>query len=179
VLQNPEKVILGMRGMRHAAERQYSTLIERMALIVKRLDEDEAKLARLLDLYLDGQFDRDALLKRKLELEKQIADLKAEQASLREHLEAVIPSEEQIASLEAMCAEIRMGLENATFEDKKRYFEMLDVRGAVAYEDGKEVIYTTCRLGQQQVLQTRISPSSNTGETWTMRFDCPSPAPSP
>ena len=40
----------------------------------------------------------------------------------------------QIAEIEAFCAEVREGLDNATFEDKLRYFELFDVRGKLAIE---------------------------------------------
>lgn len=141
LLQDPQSVMAGLETDRQEEEQQNSHLLERMALIRKRIAEDEAKLSRLLDLFLEGEFDREVLLKRKMELEKQLADLKYEQMSLQEHLDSVIMSDDLIASIEAICAEISVGLDNATFEDKKRYFEILDVRGKIAFEDGKEVVY--------------------------------------
>src|SRR5579864_7643221 len=41
-------------------------------------------------------------------------------------------SDEQVAEIEAFCAEVHEGLEYATFEDKQRYLELLDMRGTVA-----------------------------------------------
>ena len=112
-----------------------------------------------------------------MELEKQLADLKYEQMSLQEHLDSVIMSDDLIASIEAICAEISIGLDNATFEDKKRYFEILDVRGKVAFEDGKEVVYIKCKIGQQQVLLMQTSHLSNIGAMPTTHCVFPSMAP--
>jgi site-specific DNA recombinase len=163
MLQDPQRVMAGLETDRQEEERQHSHLLERMTLIRKRTAEDESKLSRLLDLFLEGEFDREVLLKRKIELEKQLADLKYEQMSLQEHLDSVIMSDDVIASIEAICAEISVGLDNATFEDKKRYFEILDVRAKAAFEDGKEVVYAKCKIGQQQVLQMQTSHLSNIG----------------
>jgi hypothetical protein len=177
MLQDPQRVMAGLATDRQEEEKQYSHLLERMTLIRKRMAEDESKLTRLLDLFLEGEFDREVLLKRKIELEKQLADLKYEQMSLQEHLDSVIMSDDVIASIEAICAEISVGLDNATFEDKKRYFEIPDVRAKAAYEDGKEVVYAKCKIGQQQVLQMQTSPLLNTGEGLMMISISPSMAP--
>jgi len=67
-------------------------------------------------------------------------------------------TDQQITMIEALCAEIQLGLNNATFEDKQRYFELLDVRGTLAFEDGKEIVYIKCKLGEQQVLQLQTLP---------------------
>jgi hypothetical protein len=60
-------------------------------------------------------------------------------------------SDEQIAEIESFCADVRDGLDNATFEDKRYYFDRLDVRGKLAVENGEEVVYAQCRIGRQQL----------------------------
>ena len=71
--------------------------------------------------------------------------------------------------MEAFCAEVRVGIDNATFEDKRRYFDLLDVHGKLAVENDEKVIYITCLVGKQRLVQTQTSPSSNTGATATTR----------
>jgi hypothetical protein len=115
--------------------------------------------ARILLLYENGEYDHDMLIVRKLQIEKEIADLQQEKTSLQEYLDTVIISDAQLEAIDAICAEIEVGLDNATFEDKKRYFELLDVRGVVALEDGKEVVYAKCKLVKQQRLQMQTWPS--------------------
>ena len=133
-------------------------MYERRLAIEKLIVSSEEKLAKILDLYLAGAYDRDTLLARRSQLEKELADLKSEKANLEEHLGNIMITDQQITMIEALCAEIQLGLNNATFEDKQRYFELLDVRGTLAFEDGKEIVYIKCKLGEQQVLQLQTLP---------------------
>ncbi len=54
-------------------------------------------------------------------------------------------SDEHIAEVESFGADVRDGLDNTTFEDQRRYFELLDMRGRLARENGEKVIYAKCR----------------------------------
>jgi hypothetical protein len=73
-------------------------------------------VTRLLGLYASGEFSKELLVKRSTKVE------------LNPHLQSAVLSDSQIAELEAFCAEVRKGLDNATFEDKRRHFDLLDVR---------------------------------------------------
>ncbi len=46
---------------------------------------------------------------------------------------------------------MREVLESATLQDKGFYFEMLDVRGKLAVENGERVICVKCKIGKQRV----------------------------
>jgi predicted fused transcriptional regulator/phosphomethylpyrimidine kinase len=63
-----------------------------------------------------------------------------------------------MASIESDVAEIRAGLELATRDDMRRYFDLLKVRGKIAVENGKKVIYATCRFGKQRLSLAPTSP---------------------
>ena len=158
MLRDPQSIALGLRGQQAEGEQQNKALYERRLTIENLIVRNEEKLAKILDLYLAGAYDRDTLLSRRSQLEKELADLKSEKANLEEHLGVVIITDKQISMIEALCAEIQLGLNSATFEDKQRYFELLDVRGTLAFEDGKEIVYIKCKLGEQQVLQLQTLP---------------------
>jgi hypothetical protein len=51
------------------------------------------------------------------------------QVELLAHLRSVDVSNEQMAEIEAFCADVREGLDNATFEDKRGSLDLPDVRG--------------------------------------------------
>ena len=42
--------------------------------------------------------------------------------------------------------------------DKRRYFELPDVRGKLAVENSKKVVYASCELGKQAPSLNRTSP---------------------
>lgn len=162
-MQNPEKVISGLRGSQAETERANSALQERFAVIESRLTETEAQLAKLIDLYLTSDFPKELLTERKTNLEKIIEDLGKEREELAAHLNTTVITDEQVTLIETYCAELREGLEGATFEDKRRYFDLLDVRAKLAIENNEKVAYITCKIGSSRVSLVATSHLSNTG----------------
>lgn len=173
LMQHPDRLAEGLRNEQAAAERTNSALRERLAIIEARLADTESQLKRLLDLYLQGDFPKEVLTERKVRLEQEVAELTRERTELAAHLQSVILSDEQIAAIESFCMEVCAGLDSATFEDKRRYFELLDVRGRLALENDEKVVYVKCKLGEQRLLQIPTSPSSNTGGIAIKHCACP------
>jgi hypothetical protein len=158
LMQHPDRLADGLRNEQAEAERANSALRERLAIIEARLADTESQLKRLLDLYLQGDFPKEMLTERKTRLEQEVTELTRERAELAAHLQSAILSDEQIAVIESFCAEVCAGLDSATFEDKRRYFELLDVRGRLAVESDEKVVYIKCKLGEQRLLQILTSP---------------------
>ncbi len=40
----------------------------------------------------------------------------------------------------------------------RRYFELLDVRGKIAIENGEKVVHASCKLGRQRLSVVETSP---------------------
>jgi hypothetical protein len=159
VSEHPEKLAAGLRAEKAEAERASSAIHARLALIDDKLRETETNQAALLPLYLFKKFKEELLDAQKAELDKAEADLRAERAKLVEHIADSILTEESIAAIESEVAEIRDGLELATFEDKRRYFDWLRVRGTLAIENAERVAYISCRFGKQRLSVAATSPS--------------------
>jgi hypothetical protein len=119
------------------------------------------QLARLLDLFVSGEFSKEMLIERKTRLEETTMELERVRADLLSHLQSTGISDEQIAEIEEFCEQVREGLAHATFEDKRHYLDLLDVRGILVLENGEKVVYITCKLGKQRLLQMQISHSQN------------------
>jgi hypothetical protein len=98
--------------------------------------------------------------------------LNSERGDLAEHLRTNIPTDEEIEPIVAACEEIGVGLDNATFEDKRKYFDWLQVRGKLAVENDEKVVYAKCRIGEQRLSVVATSPSSNTGGIAIRLCDC-------
>jgi len=178
LLQHPENIAAGLQGMQDETVRANQALYERLDMIQQRIEESERQLQKLLDLYLNDDFPREVLQERKSRLEETISNLRHEQAELSHHLQATVLSDEQIEDIEAFCAQVREGLENATFEQKRQLIDMLDVRGKLAIENDEKVVYVKCFLGQQLLSVARTSPSLNIGVTRTPNCASPPTAPS-
>jgi site-specific DNA recombinase len=151
IMQHPDQLAEGLQAEKAEAEHANRAITDRLALVNAKIAENQGKLDKLLDLYLDGQFDKEVLTERKLRLTTALSDLHDEHADLSEHLHANIPTDEEIAAIVTHCREVGEGLDNATIEDKRRYIDWLNVRGKLIMEDGEKVIYVKCRIAQQRL----------------------------
>jgi len=172
LMQDPQKLADGLRAEQAEAERANSGLRSRLEIVDEQLAEAQGQLAKLLDLYLQGDFPKEVLTERRVRLEKVVVELSQERAELVVHLQAVGMTDEQIRAIETFCAEVREGLEAATFEDKQRYLELLDVRGKLAVEDGEKVVYARCKIGEQRLSEVQTLPSSSIGATAIIPCAC-------
>jgi hypothetical protein len=77
---------------------------------------------------------------RKARLEKAVSELAREQTELKAHLQAVTVTDAHIAKMEAFCAKVWAWLESATFEDKERCLELVDIRAKLAVDDAQKVV---------------------------------------
>ncbi len=81
-------------------------------------------------------------------------------------------------AIEQFCSEVREGLDNATFEDKLRYFDLLNLRAKLAIEKNKEtgldeqVAYVTCKLGKRRLSVVATSPLSSIGAITIPACEC-------
>jgi site-specific DNA recombinase len=146
-LQHPERIAVGIREEQTAKTKATKPLRDRLTMIEDLLGATNTQLSMLVDLYLEQNVPKAMYLERKVHLDARKAQLEQERADVVARLQISALTDEQVAEIEAFCAEIREGLESATFEDKQRYFELLDVQGTVTVEKDERVIYITCRHG--------------------------------
>jgi site-specific DNA recombinase len=158
LLEDPENIRAGLQGMQEEAERANQSLYDRLEIIQNRIEENQRQLQKLLDLYLNDDFPREMLQERRACLEETLMKLRQENVELSSHLHAITVTDEQIEDIESICAQVRDGLDTATFEQKRQLIDMLDVRGKLAIENDEKVVYVKCILGQQLLSVARTSP---------------------
>ena len=151
LLQDPENVMDGLRGMQEENRRTHKALYDRLDLIQGQLDNLLHQQEKLVDLYLSGDFGKDALLERKLRLEANIASLYKEKEQLTSHISTINYSDQDIAIIDEFCKKLCNNLEQVTFEGKRRILELLDVHGTLAIENEEKVLYITCAIYPQPV----------------------------
>jgi hypothetical protein len=165
LLLHPDQLAQGLRGKQTEMEAANNVIRERFSILENRISETQRQLAKLLDLYLEGNFTKEILNDRKSELESDLSEMVREQTELSSFMIPVNLPDENIEVIESFCSEVRDGLDNATFEDKRRYMDLLDLRCKLALEDQEKVAYVKCKLGAQRLSVALTSPSLNTGAT--------------
>jgi site-specific DNA recombinase len=148
---NREVFMQGLRREQERREEANRPLCDRLAVIDDLLADNRAKLERLLDLYLAGDFPREMVVERKETLEKTVANLEHEQARLTARLEAALLTDEQIETLVAIMEEVGEGLDLATadFEKRRWIIEKLNVKARLAVEEGQRVAHVECYAGYE------------------------------
>jgi len=172
MLLNPENLAEGLQEIQAKMRQSHQALFDRLDIIAKRIEETKRQLEKLLDLYLSNNFPREMLQERKSRLEETLASLQKEQVEISGHLQTEILSDEQITDIRAFCEPIRDLLQNASFEERRRIIDLLEVGGTLAIEKDEKVVYVKCIIGEQLLSVARISHSSNIGATATT--PCPS-----
>lgn len=134
-------------------ETENAPLLERLKVVEDLLTGIQAQLARLLDLYLSGEFSKQILTDRKERLESTIDALERERANLAAHLMTHTLTEDQIRDLQGFLSEITQGLQiaDADFRTHRRVIEALDVRATLTIEDGERVIHAHCIVDRQEI----------------------------
>jgi len=146
-LTNPEELARGLREHQAQGYKEHEPTFRRLAVINDLLTENQKQLDRLLDLYLMGDFPKDALTDRKARLEMTIRGLERERAGLMARLEAATLTDEQIRDIMSFAAELAPGLEEAE-EDltaRRVLVQRLRVQAVLSTEAGGcQVVDVSC-----------------------------------
>lgn len=133
------------------AEREEANkpLRDRLAVVGDLLADTRCQLERLIDLYVSGDFPREALTERKERLEGTVEALERERQDLVPRLEAQTLTDEQVQTITEFAREVVQGLEiaDASFEARRYLIEALDVWATLVVEDRQKVIYVRCMVG--------------------------------
>ena len=154
LLTNPEALEEGINFRLTQNERESAPLRERLAIAVEMLEDNNNQLARLVDLYIAGDFEKDVLADRKKRLEESIKALEREKASILAVLERTTLTPKQIKSIYEFAERIGKGLKSAQANPKyqRQIIEALDVRVIFAIENGEKVLYAQCVLDSELVM---------------------------
>jgi hypothetical protein len=157
LIKNPKALLDGLQGTKQESAQENQILIDRLEIIEKKIEDQDKQLAKLLDLYLAGEFPRELLTERKTRLEENLASLRKEHQELQDMIENVILSESQMEEIQKFCDGIRDRVDIASFEEKRQLLELLDVRGKLAVENDEKVVHVTCLIKLQPVSLARTS----------------------
>jgi len=133
---------------------------ERLSAVNNLIQDNNDQLERLLDLYLSGEFPKEALTERKVRLETTLKGLRDEQTRLQVIIAEQEFSEERISSIVSFAEAIREELDQAEtdFDVKRRIIEGLNVSGELTIENEERVLYLHCVLGSTCLPIASTSP---------------------
>jgi len=123
-------------------------LRNRLTVVGSLIADNQAQLERLIDLYLNGDFPKEALSDRKKRIETTLSGLEREQEAIRAQLDERVLTREQMQNIREFITVVREELPSANFETRRKIVKMLNVEVTLTVEDGEKVIYSSCILGK-------------------------------
>jgi site-specific DNA recombinase len=162
LFENPTVALEGLKEEQAAREQFVRPLREQLAVTDDLLTDNQAKLERVLDLYVSGEFDKNILVDRKTRLEKTIAELQRERVELVTRLEAQTITNERIERIAELISKMGQGLKKAEgdFKKKRQFIEELDLQAEMAVEDEQQVVHIRCVLGRDTL---QVTPKTTAG----------------
>jgi predicted ribosome quality control (RQC) complex YloA/Tae2 family protein len=122
---------------------------ERIMVIQNLLDENRRQLQKVLDLYIDGKFSREVLMKRKKKFEKKIFDLAAELGWLTQTMEEWSNKSENVKRLQELIENIAPLLQevDTNFIYRRRLVDYVNLQAAVSRQGARLKINITSGIG--------------------------------
>ena len=168
-LLQPEQLAEGLQRLRNERASVLAPIRERLSVIDGLLAKYQEQLDKLLDLYLNNEFSKEAIMERKLRLQGNIAGLQREQAGLHAKLEAATLTEEQIQSVQEFAALIADGMDQADEEGngaRRRVLQALNTTATLKIENGQRFVDVQCELGGPatlRLLSNRLTGADSPG----------------
>jgi hypothetical protein len=156
-LTDPEALAQGLWEVQQEREQENAPIRERLAVVDDLLADNRAQLERLLDLYLSGEFPKEALVDRKSRLEVTISALERERVGPAAHLETQVLSVEQVQTIQDLAEKIGKNLETMDddFSARRRLIKELNVQVTLAVEDSQKATCARCTLEDCVTLHPR------------------------
>jgi len=166
LLTDPVNLERNLHCQQAEREKEAQPLRERLSIAEDLLADHQHQLERLLELYLEGTFDKSMLTERKVRLEETISRLESEQAGLQAHLAEQVLTDEQIQTIEGLAEGVREDLRitDADFDLKRQIVDLLDVQPRLVVEDGRKVAYVRCIIDRARLFIESVVPRLATGK---------------
>jgi len=166
LLSDPVNLQRNLQGQQAEREKEVQPLRERLSIAEDLLADHRRQLEKLLDLYLTGDFVKDVLLERRARLEEAITRLGSERAGLQAHLAEQVLTDEQVQTIEALAAQVRLDLALTdtaaeSFGLEQQIVDLLDVRTRLCVEEGEKVAHVRCVIDARRLLIVSTTASSN------------------
>ena len=156
-LLDSDNLTRGLRNQKEEMEKALAPLKDELQWTEGELSQVETRLSRALDLYMDGKYPKEWLDKQIAGEQKRKEDLERNRRNLLGRIEAGRVSDEDIQTVEAFAEEIAGGLNNATFEERRRILEIVQVQGVVTPIEGGHRIDGSWLIPKQDLTLTVTS----------------------
>ena len=137
LLRHPELLLEEFKTKQKERAEENAVLLEQAESLRAEIHKGDVKLNRLLEIYTDGDIDRDTYRKKKNEYKAATKDAERDLAAIDAQLEQDVISADRKALLVEFCEQMQGSLDSIAFEEKRRMLRILDVTVLHMPEHGK------------------------------------------
>lgn len=135
VLQSPRVIIDALQQETNDHEAAATVIRDRLEIAEQQLANFVTQRERLLGLYLNGEFPRDLLDEKMVEIKRIIGQFESEVISLRDQLNRSTPALSDIENIMRFCEQIQDEIEKFTFDDRQTIIDLLHVTAMVTRDE--------------------------------------------
>lgn len=161
LFSDPAALLSGLDQYQSGRAERIAPLRDQLALVDDLIADSKAKLARVVDLYIAGEVDRDLLDEHKSRLDRAISELESQRTDLRDRLAQVAFTDEQRVMLEDFAREVAARLAGAdgNFARRRQLVEVLNVTGVLESRGGEKTLRAQCRVSAESLVITKTATS--------------------
>jgi Recombinase/Recombinase zinc beta ribbon domain len=152
IVSNPDKIDEALAAVNDQASQQNGHILALLKTVNTLIDEYKMEQAWVMELYKRGSLDADRWEVEDRQCQQKIQEQTAQKQALDAKLVHTYYSPEYIRDIKAACAKISEGMNHFTREEKRETFDLLDLRGKFAVEEGYKVIYAECILDARRLV---------------------------
>ncbi|MBN1934133.1 MAG: recombinase family protein [Anaerolineae bacterium] len=142
-----DKLVIGLETYKSDQDAENQPLYNRLEIIHEQIDKIENSLARLVDLHLEGDIDKEEFKARKCQFEHIKSDLEQERQAIQATIKRRSLTREQIDGILAFRDQIIKCVGVTTFEEKRQVLDTLKTEVVLVNEDNQAIAYIYCVLG--------------------------------
>jgi site-specific DNA recombinase len=152
IVSNPDKIDEALQAINDQASQQNGHILSLLKAVNTLLDEYKTDQARVMELYKKGKLDADRWEAEDHQCQRKIKEQEAQKRELEAKLVNTYYSPEYIADVKSSCAKIAEGMNHFSRQEKRETFDLLDLHGTFAIEDGQKVVYAECILDARRLV---------------------------
>jgi len=158
-LDNPERLALGLANYTDDRTHEIELLRSQIETLDAAIEKHTTRQDRLIDLFIDGGFDRETLDARRIEIEGTLERLETQRAEIAQDIARMQTKGERAASLAAFGAQIRPKLAYADqdFETRQRIVEILDLKAILTLEEERKAVHAQCHVDGEQLFTVHFT----------------------
>lgn len=125
LIKNPDMLLQHLRGLQESYSTEERDELAQVSRLAELLQQARLQVQRLIDAYQSGLIHKPELAQRRNKLEERIQSLEAQQREAERRREQENQQQKLAENVQGLCDALRRGIEDATFDDRRRVVRLL------------------------------------------------------